>query len=202
MCSSPMAGTARPAAGAAPWGGLPCRRSRPPGPRQRGSEWQVQVNVLPSPSTLTSRISPPSNTANSRLMPAPVRCRQISARCPRRPAGRPRRSISVFRARYRSRCLRPRRPPPGARDSERMIEAPAPVARPTRTSTSPSDGELEGVRDQVLQHLLQSLRVAVQDGRGALRLDLEWQALRFGHVTEIALDAVATVVKGTPRAPP
>ena len=52
--------------------------------------------------------------------------------------------------------------------------------------------ELEGVRQQVLQDLLETLRVAGEGRRQrVVDLDLERQVLRFGDVVERAFDAVA-----------
>ena len=52
--------------------------------------------------------------------------------------------------------------------------------------------ELERVREQVLQDLLETLRVAGEGGRqGVVDLDLERQVLRFGDVVERAFDVVA-----------
>src|SRR6185436_5826958 len=52
--------------------------------------------------------------------------------------------------------------------------------------------ELEGVRQQVLQNLLETLRVAGERARQrVVDVDVERQALRIGDVVERAPDAVA-----------
>jgi hypothetical protein len=52
--------------------------------------------------------------------------------------------------------------------------------------------ELERVRQQVLQDLLETLRVGRQRARERLvDVDAEHQVLRLGHVMEHPLDAVA-----------
>ena len=52
-------------------------------------------------------------------------------------------------------------------------------------------GELEGIGQQVLQNLLQALRVARKRARQAVvDIDVEQQVLRLGDVVERALDAV------------
>ena len=58
-------------------------------------------------------------------------------------------------------------------------------------------GEFHRVGQQVLQDLLQALRVAGQRARQVLReADLEGQVLRFGHMAEVAVDVLAQPGEG------
>ncbi len=58
-------------------------------------------------------------------------------------------------------------------------------------------GELDGVGEQVLEDLLQALRVAVHEARQVLgKLHVERQVLGLGHVPEVAIDVVAQAGEG------
>ena len=84
------------------------------------------------------------------------------------------------------------RGPPGRGPGGRRSSPPWP-GRPAG-STLPVLGELEGVGQQVPQHLLQPLRVGGDGPRQAVgQLDLERQVLRLGHRAEGPLDVVAQV---------
>ena len=58
-------------------------------------------------------------------------------------------------------------------------------------------GELDGVGQQVLEDLLQPLRVAVHDARQVVgEMHVERQVLGLGHVPEVAVDVVAQAGEG------
>ena len=58
-------------------------------------------------------------------------------------------------------------------------------------------GELDGVGQQVLEDLLEALRVAVHEARQVLgELHVERQVLGLGHVPEVAVDVVAQAGEG------
>ena len=79
----------------------------------------------------------------------------------------------------------------------RVIGAPALRGEPDAHIDVAVGGELDGVGQQVLEDLLEALRVAVHERRQALgELHVERQVLGLGHVPEVAVDVVAQAGEG------
>ena len=74
----------------------------------------------------------------------------------------------------------------------RVIGAPALRGKTDAHFDVAVSGEFDGVGEQILEDLLEALRVAVHESRQVLgELHVEWQVLGFGHVPEVAVDGVA-----------
>ena len=146
------------------------------------SRGMKRVNVLPSPRVLWTRISPPSSLAISRLMdrPRPVppyfRLVPVSA-CWN--GSKMTRSLSGGMPIPVSVTENARTPVRPAQD--RVVAAPARRGRLDPQADLARLGELEGVGQQVPEHLLQPLRVG-RDGprQAAGQLDGQRDALRLG----------------------
>ena len=156
------------------------------------------MKVLPCPWTLASLISPPSSTASSRLMARPEAGAAVLARG----AG-----VGLLEGLEDEPLLLRRDADAGVLDGEghdllglaehRVVGAPALRGEIDAHVDVAVGGELDGVGQQVLEDLLQPLRVAVHDARQVLgELHVERQVLGLGHVAEVAVDVVAQAGEG------
>ena len=77
-----------------------------------------------------------------------------------------------------------------------VILTPAVCGEPDTNFDVALGGELDGVGEQVLENLLEALRIAIH-GLREIRVEVhtEWQALRLGHVPEVAFDGFAQTGK-------
>ena len=133
------------------------------------------MNVLPSPTSLRTRISPPSRRAISRLIdrprpvppylrPVPVSACWNGSKMTRSLSGGMPMPVSLTA----NATTRPARPRTG------WSAAPAARGQPDVQADPAALGELEGVRQEVPQHLLQPLRVG-GDGPRQLVVDRDVQ---------------------------
>ncbi len=119
-------------------------------PAYRAGRWSVKV--LPSPGALTTSIDPPSSRAISRLIvrprPVPPYLRLVVP-------------SACWNASKMSCCFSTGMPMPVSRTANARTPSPCSrAARWTRQRHAAAGGELEGVREQVLQDLLQPVDVA------------------------------------------
>ena len=180
----------RGAAGALPMRSSPLHRRAPTYVSGRYS-----VKVLPLPAMLLRRISPPSRCASSRLMasprPVPPYLRAVPA-------------SACWNASKMIRCFSGGMPMPvsltensttdGRLAQSRVVRSPAAGRNADVQPHAAAVGELEGVRQQVLQHLQQALGVG-RDRAPQARVEVgrERQLARVRLVAEVALDRLAQV---------
>src|SRR5262245_33331912 len=78
----------------------------------------------------------------------------------------------------------------------RMISTPTLRGKTDTNHDLTVSGELDGVGEQILQDLLEPLRIGVHESRQVLgNVHVEWETLGFRHVPEIAIDGVAQAGK-------
>ena len=149
------------------------------------------MKVEPRPGWLETTISPPSSRAISRLIarprPVPPYLRLVVP-------------SACWKASKMMRCLSSAMPMPVSVTESAIQSRPGAQRRALGGADPERDaalfGELEGVREQVAQHLLQPLRVGAHGRRqGAVDLDQEVELALLGDLPEGALHVVAEVAE-------